>query len=209
MRQDIAKEIKDNREFVLANGLKNCHAFGLHSLVLEKKANGNLRRIFVARKWHELWKNEFSSFGNYPKFDLSVAVHPHHCGVNLLVVAGSITNYECVEGKGISLAEYLYSSPITGQAGFFAKQRDAELTVVETTHIFQGQSISLLPRQLHTVFVEKGTESAWVVEESGEDPNYVPRCFSNAPLESFSFDGLYRPMSNETLDSILEYLESK
>lgn len=207
-KHKIASEIRDNFDFVLANGLKNCHAFGLHSLVLEKNlATGDLRRIFIARDWHELWQNEFDRFGKYPKFNLSVAIHPHHCGVKLAVVEGSIINYECVEGKGFELAEFLYSSPITGQAGFFARRRRASLQMAMETRIGENDSISLLPRQLHTVFVEKGQTAAWVVEESGEDLTYVPRCFSNADLEYFSFDGMYRPMSEKTLMSIIEYLE--
>lgn len=205
--QQIAMEIRENYRFVLDNGLKNCHAFGLHSLVLEKKTNGDLRRIFIARDWHELWQNEFDRFAKYPKFDLSVAIHPHHCGVELAVVEGSIMNYECVEGKGFELAEFLYSSPITGKAGFFARKRRANLQITKETLVVQGSAISLLPRQLHTVFVEKGATAAWVVNESGEDANYVPRCFSNADLEYFSFEGMYRPMSPKTLDSIIEYLE--
>lgn len=209
MNKEITKEIRKNWDFVLKNSLENCHAYGVHSIVLSKEEN-YLRRIFVTSDWHELWKNHFPDNSSYPTYELSVAIHPHHCAVKLNTIKGQFENLQFTINPSLQnefFTRYLYSSPITGKAGYFVKQGVSSLKLLERKVVKIGNSISLSSKQLHTVYLEKGKQAAWLVEESDENPFYKAECYSNAKLELFSFDGMYRPMTSETLEEIVEYLD--
>lgn len=232
----VLHKLKTDREFVLANSLINCHAFGLDSIVLHRDPDGKLVRLFVAQEGHELWLNDFhftyegsGELGDKPyikakpKWQLSVAIHPHHCGVKLTAIKGEIGNFEFERSNtdAFQLIEYMYQSPIKDKNGSEPGEGKASFRRLSSGSMFHPhpkfqcsnnlflsheREVTLAPRILHTIFVEQREQAAWLVTEMESDPNYRPICYSNRLLESFSFAGLYQPMTPERLDAIEHYL---
>lgn len=218
--------LEQNRQTMVARSLRNCHARGLDSIMVYDKPGMRIR-IFVATPDHELWKNRLGGIWNDKKFKktMSVAMHPHHCDLTLRVIFGNLANFEIAKGNVqlpqqntssyhnfIDLKEYEYVSPIsTGEKGEFICLRDVQVPSysIRQTKIgdsFASRELEMKADEIHTVAIAKGKPCAWFVFEGDSDPNYKPVCYSNDDLESFSFDGLYEPMSEDYLDKTIQII---
>lgn len=208
---EIAAEIRQNFDQCLSKSLKNCHAFGVHSVMLNPCADGKLRRIFVARDWHQLWKNKLHR--EQPFYDLSVGIHPHHCDIRITGLKGTMFNHRFSlfnvknNGRSYYWKKYEYVSPIVTPHGSFNCAGGDYLSAAEPEAIEPGVSIDMKASDMHTVYVEPRKQSAWLIEEGEEDPDFKAICYSNDRLEFFNFYGMYLAMSPETLLSIVDFLE--
>jgi hypothetical protein len=197
-------------EAVLARSLVNCHARGVDSIVLAKDP---MVRLFVANAGHELWRNMPDlNAGQSVRYGMSVAFHPHHCDLTLTPVYGAIFNLserktqrEACRAKEF-LFQYRYVSPITsGQPGSFVPvEGNGRLFEIVETQL--TKPLAMRAKERHSMWVPIRTKAAWLVEEGGEDPNYVADCWSNADLTKFDFTGMYRPMHADRLREILALL---
>lgn len=220
MNKNIIKHfLRDHKHLILNKSLKNVHCWGVDSVLLDDTP-GERIRIFFARKDHELWKNIFKSMR-----DISIAYHSHHCDLTLECIYGSLIDEhiqkitEDNKSRYIDhsmrwkLDEFLYKSPITkNEEGIFEK--------VGKAHIWYGgcnvlepeadsehgidRIVNLKASDIHSVFVKKGQEAAWVVYEGKEDPDYSPICYSNADLTKFDKSGMYQKMDENYLDNLLK-----
>ena len=86
LRHHIERVAKLGYNDTTYKGLMNCHVEGVHSVVMQDEP-GNRLRLFYATKAHQLWRNSFPHAWN-----MSLAVHPHHCKVRLIQIFGHIEN---------------------------------------------------------------------------------------------------------------------
>lgn len=187
--------LQENRDEILAKSLLNCHAEGLHSVMLSFNP-GAIIRLFFADTNHTLWKNTIKST------DWSIAAHPHHCNVMLVPVMGFTYNLLfSINGEpNLRLNEYLYSSKITGDKGAFQFQRVRGLYCGGSSQL-TDDGMHLKASHIHSVFVGEGKRSAWLVLEGREDKDYKPLCWTpKVPTIEPSF---YQPMT----EAMLHYIE--
>jgi hypothetical protein len=87
----------NNFDLIASRSFKNCHAKGLWSFVLHKEPTV---RVFFADFGHELYQD--------------FAVHPHHCDITIVPIAGNLKNINYKErGRNYPLFEkYKYQSGI-------------------------------------------------------------------------------------------------
>lgn len=183
------------RSEILGDGIADCHARGLDSIVLLREP---MIRMFVTRPGHELHRN-LQDCG-----PLSIAFHPHHCDVALEILTGSICNRLVVKGGRARLTMYRYHSQLRGEApGFEAVASMLGLTFC-SRYLLEGDSIDLPARSAHTVGVLPDEQAAWLVYEGTEDPGYRSICLSDADLVNADFTGMYRPMSATEVDDAIE-----
>jgi hypothetical protein len=170
--------------------LKNCHTFGLDSLVI--KDGPGMVRMFVAKPSHDLHHNDVDS-----NAIMSVALHRHHCDVTLMPIMGDVYNVTIsAHGKPKKLRSYRYQSPISHGEGKFVSVDSSELPINLTSDLLSVPT-TLHADLLHTIYVPYGKPAAWLVFEGGENKNYNPIVYSNAMLEDFDFSGLDQPMTEE------------
>lgn len=198
LRERLAPYLQD-LEAVAAKSLINCHCTGLDSIMLDDKPWGRVR-MFLTQEHHEMWKN-------LPPFydGMSIALHPHHCDLTLERVLGRVYNVvrAAFNGGGIrcELSGYKYCSQIlTGKGGFVSQQMQRNMRLV-TSHI--DGVVRMRASDIHTVYVPKLMQSAWIVTEGAEDQNYKPYCWSVEDLEIAEFANLYKPMSVDYLQTLL------
>jgi len=201
-------------DIVLEKSLINVHCKGVDSIVV-KDAPGMVR-IFVARKDHELWRNDP---GRSPAIEWSVGLHKHHCDITLMPVLGEVyhvlgtpnfmTFLQLAQGTPNTaydttlMRPYRYLSPI-------GKAHDGKFELLDTTWI----NLNLMKYPLtgpqflkanipHSIYVPRNQTAAWWIWEGAEDPLYMPTVWSNDNLESFSFEDYNLPMTEERLQETL------
>ena len=200
--------LANNLDLILEKSLVNCHARGLHSVMLIEKPEQTVR-LFVTDEDHELWRNHPSTY----QYGLSIGFHPHHCNVTLIPVTGYFTNWIVApvidatdSHPGLfNLGSFQYQSGITGKEINFKKCGDVEFGTTSLTSYFQGRhkAAEMKAEQLHTVYVEKDKIAAWLVLEGMENASHDGMCYSNADLETEDFSHLYKPMDLSFLMKIL------
>lgn len=183
---------------------RNCHADGLHSIVLHDETSNRVR-IFYATANHSLWRNRAGH-------TFSVAIHPHHCDIQLIGLFGKVMNdtYALVPNPNGDFYEQEYQSAITtgtGKMVMTGRRCDPHLIRGED---LENRSVYMPAYQLHSIYVPPGKPAAWMVIEGAEDPAYVSTCWTND--KSPDFTGLYVPMDPEEveakLQAILDQMES-
>ena len=189
--------------------LQNCHAKDLYSIVLEKNSDGSLLRMFHAGPNHDLWKNMIDS----DEETLGLAIHSHHCDIEILGVSGEMHNLIYEVNKDPSLAErnelelnsFKYTSSILQgkKKAKFVKQGFEFLYQTDHTSITENVQYKMAAHQMHTVYVEKGKTAAWLILEGKEDPDYTSVCYSNDDLENFPFEEYYLPADETEVAKIL------
>ena len=192
-----------NFEQVLKRSFKNCHATGVHSIVLDQDANGYLKRAFLTDETHVLWQNRVLDNSG-----MTIALHSHHCDIEIQVVEGEIYNMSAdvsIDSLGYQVWGWKFESQITNGSGKFVKTNQCfTLDNIQEKKLVAGETLRLKANEHHTVFVEKGKKTSWIIQESKEDPNYDNTCYSNNDLTKFDFSGLYKPFSKEELLATLE-----
>jgi hypothetical protein len=176
------------------NALRNCHAIGLHSIMLHDEP-GNRVRIFVANANHTLCRNRGDRY--------SVAIHPHHCDVRLIGLYGPAVNdvYALTPNPHGDFREMEYRSAIThGVAHFRRTGRRAD------AHAIAHQPLSTSPKlsahQLHSIFLPASYIAAWLVVEGAEWREYESLCWTNDPDPVLSAE-FYQKMNCEEVELLL------
>lgn len=172
------------------NALYDCHVRGMHSIMLHDEP-GNRVRMFIASNVHELWRNDFPLDAS-----MNLAIHPHRFDLTLIPVYGQVCNhrFEAVEDDGGKLFECRYRSGITsGDSGCleqtgrrFRVEHIAADPLVEAGNFMRAD-------ELHTIYVPRDEQAAWLVMEGQENPLYEPVCYTANP--NFDATGLYLPMA--------------
>lgn len=189
-------------DFVAVNGVRNCHAEGVDSIVTATDLDGKAsRRIFLAHETHTLWHNAVHS----PAY--SVGFHGHHCAIRITPLAGRVYNLIASESESGSkrLHQWLWHSPFEGQPARFERIGDKRFNL----QVYRIKSpIRLCPAMLHTIYIPQGEAAVWQVEELEEDKAHIPYCYTNTDLSRFG-EGqcLYQPMSLEECMEALERLD--
>lgn len=201
MKELIRHLVRVNIEEIVSKSLFNCHAMGVHSIML-LESPGKTIRVFIATKDHQLNKNLSASQGEYYN-RMSVGFHPHHCDITLHCVYGEIQNWIVTEhsfygDNYLVRNKYKYHSKITDNEMSFELIGEKMLSTVSDNRIQTGESVFMKAHEIHTVGVEKGKEAAWFVYEGKEDANYQPFCYSNAdPSQMNSFNANLYVKSSE------------
>lgn len=179
------------------NALMHCHVRGLASVMLHDEPDNRVR-MFYATEEHEMWRN------NYPLSDeMNPAVHPHHCDLMLLLIFGRVCNtrYIALPNSDGEFKQCRYDSAINGGAGgltptgeTFAMQKVQQAWLYPTGEKMRAD-------ELHSIYVPKGEQAAWLVLEGNSDPDYKPICYTRNP--TFSAVGMYQPMEVVEVERLL------
>ncbi len=201
MKHLIQHLIGNNFDEIVLKSFLNCHAKGLHSIMLLDSPEKTIR-LFVTDPDHELYKNNKA---DYHIHQMSVAFHAHHCNITIDVVKGCIANWIVSEGKGGILADqFKYRSAITDEeTNFELIEKKCPLRTDEYTFLNEGESAPMKANVLHTVYVPKGQVAAWLVYEGKEDKEYESLAYSNHDLTKQDFSNLYQRASTQEVLQLL------
>jgi hypothetical protein len=165
---------------------------------------GKRIRVFTANEDHELWLNEPPYI-----FQMSAAIHPHHCNVTLDPHQGPIHNVIAYSSEGreertVSFQEFKFQSAINNAQGSFVGTGERKTLAAHSK--LMTSPVYMKSNVLHTMWTPKGAKSSWFVFEHEEDPGYINVAYSNWDLERFDFGDFYKPMSEEYLRKLLDEL---
>lgn len=183
------------------NALKNCHVWGLDSVMLHDEPQNRIR-MFFANQHHELHRNDPSK----PTMPgQSLALHAHHCDVMLVPLFGPVLNYvvDLHEDADGLYRQCAYSSAINDGAGGLVKTgKRFSATAVASSYLDKTPGgLHLVACETHGIFVPRGVSAAWLVIEGQEDAGYDKTCYTQNPV--FDSDGMYGPMSVTEVRDIL------
>ena len=208
MKELVQHLLKNNFDEILKDSLTNCHAIGLHSIMLLHTPEKTIR-LFVTDTNHELTTNNRLDFIDGKP--LSIAFHPHHCNLTLHCVKGNFLNWvveETEDSTGFQIKKFLYQSAITkGEMGF-KFLGDTHLVTTSEKVIDAGEYAYMPANELHTVTCVPNAVSAWFVYEGKENPLYSSICYSNSNLASMKTDErLYQKMQESDIYRLLDLAE--
>lgn len=185
--------MKYDLDLALKRSYKNCHAKGLHSIVLNQSANGELTRFYYTTSDHFLEQNLI------PEVKTTIAIHSHRFDLKFTTLRGEMINVtyrfplENELAESTIFAAWKFQSQIlTGQGSFLKQERPQKLLFQDACALSEKHSIVMKSTDLHTVGVYQGQIAAWMVEETNFNPHHNDICYTNNDMENFSFDGLYQ-----------------
>lgn len=179
------------------NALMHCHVRGLASVMLHDEP-GNRVRLFYATTEHEMWRNEHPLTR-----EMNLAVHPHHCDLTLALVFGRVCNtrFVALPSEAGDFHECRYDSAINGGAGGLARTgKTFVLQKVQQGWLYPSGD-RMRADELHSIYVPKGEQAAWLVLEGNENPSYQPVCYTRNPV--FDPAGMYQPMELVDVERLL------
>lgn len=196
--------IQNNMDEIVSKSLLNCHLIGLHSIMLLESPQKTIR-LYFADYNHDMWKN----YDGYPKTNMSLAFHPHHCNLTLHCILGRIWQWRikeeiALEGCEQYIDKYIYKSQINTGKGGFELSSKTQIKTVSTKWVYKDDFDMMNAREIHTVAVENGQLAAWLVYEGMEDEGYNSVAYSWRDLSNFNTDGLYQKPTKEDVISILQ-----
>jgi len=209
MKALILHLLENNIDQILSRSLRNCHIMGLDSIML-LETPGKTIRLYYAHQGHELHRN----FPGIIEHNQSLSFHAHHCNLTLEVVKGHLMNWtveiDSEKPTDQLTFKYKYNSEITnGKIGFVKFPELTHLSTVRMNSMNVGDYELMNAHAIHTVAADSRYDSAWLVYEGEEDPNYESLSFStNYNLENESFEGLYQPMDANYLNTLINKLIS-
>lgn len=179
------------------NVLMDCHVKGVCSMVLHDEP-GNRVRMFFASKDHNLAAN--SLLNSQP---MTIAAHPHHSDVTFVGIFGSTYNHivRMVPHAYGTHTKCIYHSGVVGR-GCLEPTDEKFLLQWERTTEFCSAGESLRAAEVHTLSVDAGKDSAWLVLEGRPDPGYRSVCYTNNT--EFDPTGLYQSKP-EMASAVLAY----
>lgn len=168
-------------------GIRNCHAIGLHSIVLTTYPDGRPRvRMFVAEPNHRLGENRNGSI---------VGFHAHRADLVLTRLYGRVCNVSAYNIEGargtVQIRTWRYTSPLIEQEGGFSRVGTAGMVIYYPTPFMR---LELPAAALHTIYVPAGDRAAWLVTEGDRTAEYNDIVYTDTDLERFDFSGMYEPM---------------
>jgi hypothetical protein len=193
----------------------------MHSIVLSKRADGSLYRLYVAEPRSDLHFTARENRREYvPSPTFRLGVHAHHCDLHLRLIKGEAlhwiyeghdeltqaTQFTCGTQR---LDGYRYYSKLRNQRPGFTYEETTQLQCVDFRILKAAAPnracIHLPADAMHTMAIDFTQDYvAWVVEEGAEDGEYEPLTYSRHRLEEFDFSGLYQPASFEQFIELLE-----
>jgi hypothetical protein len=186
---------------IAKNSLRNCHVVGMDSVMFDNTP-GKRVRAYIAQEYNELWRN------GMPGEQLSLAIHPHHCDIELDRIYGYPQQVIPVKHPGgDTYAKWWYRSEITqGNGGFIREADTFEKFKLERFPLKSREPWYMAAKDIHSFYVEQFEEAAWMVREFKEDTSYEPFVWSDADLSAFTTNGLYLPMDVDYLKKCLNQL---
>jgi hypothetical protein len=193
---------RDELSQIAKNSLVNCHVFGMESVMFDNTP-GKRVRAFICRADHEMWRNIDSE-----PAPLSIAIHSHHCDIELSRIFGESYNViPVLNPEGKLYHAFSYESAITGGGCKFVKGEANQRHYVLQYFGLAKKPWFMAASELHTWYVPAGHTAAWLVREFREDPLYTGITWSDADLENFDASPLYKPMSVEYLKELLDKMQ--
>ena len=179
----------------------NCHAVGLHSIVLRERP---MVRMFVTTPDHELWR---TGADNIPS---AIAFHSHRTDLVLETVRGGFYNWlatdEPTMGHVRMFDRFRWDSAINGGTGTFSRLPLRHGFYMIASLLFAGDSTAMAASEVHTVEVARGERAAWLVYEGAPDELYDAISYSASDLTAFVPGNLYRPMTFQESVSLLSWV---
>lgn len=203
---------------IASKSLRDCHVKGLDSVMLDDTP-GKRIRAYITRTDHEMWKNNVGvGLSKTKDQPMSLAFHPHHCHLTLTPIFGTTWNVILREHKSTDrygrstytrlLDEYKYVSQITeGKGGFVGTGMKKRFYIDWSGELYQSTYMDA--KEIHTIYTRRDATSAWFVHEHAEDPEYAGLNYSNTDLENWSAAELYKPMTVEYLQFLLDRMKIK
>lgn len=197
------RELAKARWNLSKGSLRNCHAQGMHSILLREDP---IVRMFVTTSDHEMWRTDEH------QIPTTIAFHSHHCDIRLEAVHGEFANITWLRGgREFRFHGYRFNSKINGGDGQFESlgptvyhdRVPSQLTVKPGS-----PPVNMEASEIHSVVVPKGKVSAWLVTESTEDLNYSPIAWSTQDLTKFTPKNLYLPISHEEASILVDSVTS-
>jgi hypothetical protein len=171
-------------------GLLNCHAIGVHSLVLKKRADGSLSRIFMTAHYHPLGR----LFG--PDGHFVIGAHNHDKPLRFRVLYGDVWNVALQAARSgeqrWTLYRYAFGSALDG--GEFAVGLACECYGFGlAVHPLDG--LAMQTNESHTLIVSSPA-AAWLVDEGPAEPvkKYIWSPRRDLTIQRHA--NLYRPMTD-------------
>lgn len=213
MKHLVKHLLQNNLNEILSKSLLNCHAIGLHSIML-LDSPGKTIRLFIAVEGNELYRN--GKENTYTDRPMSVGFHSHHCNLTLYCIKGQFINWVVEKHDGtdpvnwsdlVQTEAYEYKSLIKqGELQFIHKHKQT-LKTVYMQQIEAGNSVHLKANELHTVICKKDQISAWFVFEGKEDPNYDSTLYTNTNPNEQDNTQLYHTMGKNDLFHLLKLVD--
>jgi hypothetical protein len=172
--KEIYETLKKPNSESLDLSMRDVHAKGIFSLVIDGTEFGKLTRVFIVDK-------------KIKPFDIQY--HTHRYPITITVLKGNITHHtaEKVDANDvqdlISISEFEYRSVLNGGEGL-RYSSDVKIKTNEYK-LPVGSQIELGIEDYHTISCSKG--SIWIVEEKG-----FKKDFSNVLGVPFTTDDLYK-----------------
>lgn len=205
MKELIKHLFKEHLQEIVSKSYLNCHAFGVHSIMLLDSPEKTIR-LYYAEAGHDLGRNLPVKISKYTK--LSVGFHPHHCNLTLVVVKGMILNWTIKNvdyETPFSLSAYRYNSEITNGKIGFKKLSDKNYFInSKKSYLGVGDSIRLQANEIHTIAADPEYDSAWLVFEGKEDSLYNNITYSDNDLEEIQTVGMYKKPTGFEVENILQ-----
>lgn len=197
---------RSNREEILGKSLLDCHAKGLHSIMLSDTPRNRIR-LYVSMPDSEIATiKPMEDFMNPP-----LSYHPHHCDLTLYCVHGVLMNNVITgvmgskdTGNSLPLIRWEYKSKINTGAIEFKCDAPYLMFHDGLEFITTGKSLFLTSDSMHSVLTYYGQLTAWFVFEGKEDENYQPFAYSNRDLANQDFSGLYNKPSSGDVYELLK-----
>lgn len=202
---EIKNIITQDYDKIRNNTLLNCHTIWLHSIVLSNK-NWLLTRVFLTDKNHDMRKNNYE---NWLKEKLSIAIHPHHVSLNIYPIKWIIYNIlfstNIVNSNIVDINKYKWVSKILNWKWWFEFLWKDEIYFIKKELITENncQTCTMEWQELHTIYVPKWQESAWIITELSENKNYNWYNYSNYNLSQRNDDGLYKKANDVEFKKLL------
>lgn len=199
---EIRKRVSTMPQSLVDKCVRNCHARGLDSIVIDEDSRGSLERMFVSHPGGALENNASGD-----KF--AVGIHEHHYPITLEAVSGEVWNltYALFFRADLKLKAYTFAHNMDGKPTIRPLGETGVLKIA-TSELSQRaiQQIHLQARELHTIVVPATSRgAAWIVRE-GERETDATLLLTDKDMTTFVPDGLYQPFRNR--QHILDMLDS-
>lgn len=200
----LIHEMASTRGDCSAGSFMNCHAIGLHSIVLRESP---MVRMFVTTPDHELWRRDDRGV------PATIAFHSHRSDLALETVRGRWWNWTAgsrvTDDRPIVLNRFRWSSAINGGTDTFEAMDHPRKLFYEVEYLPPGKMTSMRSDEIHTVEVSRGERAAWLVAEGRDDPGYDAVSYSAQDLTKFVPVDLYRPMTFGEATELLAWVTGK
>lgn len=155
--ETIIKMVDNADHETLLMSKMNCHAMGVHSIVLDK-TGGRLTRLFCATAVHGLWWNAMST-------NFEVGVHDHVYHLELSHVSGNVIHMKYVESslEGARLKKYIFTSKGCNETPHIEPAGSRLLFLSSLQPLRRCEHLGC--NELHTIYCDIGKCASWVVEE--------------------------------------------